>query len=222
MFCFLIFGLPVAFLLLALNVYPRSEYKAASRAFSRGLAAFIPVWLVARILGAIVPTVYGSFLLTFHEWADRLLPYAVLPALAYPVFYRLGDRLPTGAEPRRLVAFYAGALSPVGLCETVRLWGNPSPYTLFFLPFLLAAICVLMPKAATAIHGGYGFGLVVSMAGVAAATFVASLCPFLMLERLWLPALAIVAAAGAGAWFFGYRELSRSPSTTEPPSVGGS
>jgi hypothetical protein len=84
---------------------------------------------------------------------------------------------------------------------------------LFFLPILLAAMCVLMPKAATAINGGYGFGLIASIVCVAATTFAASLCPFLILERLWLPALALVAAAGAGAWFFGYRELSRSPST---------
>ena len=60
----------------------------------------------------------------FHEWADRLLPYAVLPALAYLVFFKLGDRFPPGTEARRLTAFYAGALSPIGVCETARTWGS--------------------------------------------------------------------------------------------------
>jgi hypothetical protein len=159
----------------------------------------------------IVPAAYGSVLLTFHEWADRLLPYAALPALAFLIFYRPGELLASGAGPRRLTAFYAGALSPIGLCETVRIWGNPTPYALFFLPLLLGAICLLMPKAAIIIHNSYGFGLAVSIAGVAAATFVAALCPFLFLDRLWLLAVALIAAIGAGAWFFAYPELMRRP-----------
>jgi hypothetical protein len=211
MYFFLIFGLPIGFLLLVLNSYPRSEYQATSRAYTRGLAACIPIWLVARILGAIVPAAYGSFLLTFHEWADRLLPYAALPALAFLVFYRSGERLPSGAASRRLTAFYAGALSPIGLFETVRIWGNPAPYTLFFLPILLGAICLLMPQAAMVIRDGYGFGLAVSITGVAAASFAASLCRFLLLGRLWLPALVLIAAIGAGAWLFAYPELNRRP-----------
>ena len=211
MYFFLIFGLPIAFLLLVLAVYPKNEYPTTSRAFSRGIAAFIPMWLVARILGALVPTVYGSFLLTFHEWADRLLPYAAFPALAYLVFYRSGERLPSGAAARRLTAFYAGALSPVGVCETVRLWGNTAPYTLFFLPVVLAAICLLMPKVAVTIYEGYGLALVTTITGAAAATFVASLFPFLLLGRLWLPALALVAGIGTAAWFFAFPELMRHP-----------
>jgi hypothetical protein len=211
MYFFLIFGLPIGFLLLVLNSYPHDEYQATSRAYLRGLAAFIPIWLVARILGAIVPAAYGSFLLTFHEWADRILPYSALPALGFLVFYRPGERLPSGAGPRRLTAFYAGALSPIGLCETVRIWGNPSPYTLFFLPILLGAICLLMPQAAAIIHDGYGFGLATSITGVAAATFAASLCRFFLLGRLWLPAFALIAAIGAGAWFFAFPELMRHP-----------
>ena len=211
MYFFLIFGLPIGFLLLVLAVYPKNEYPTTSRAYSRGLAAFIPMWLIARILGALVPTVYGSFLMTFHEWADRLLPYAAFPVLAYLVFYRSGERLPSGTEPRRLTAFYAGALSPVGVCETVRLWGSTAPYALFFLPILLAAMCLLMPKVAVTIYKGYGLALVVTIAGATAATFAASLIPFLSLGRLWLPALALVAVAGTGAWFFAVPELMRRP-----------
>ena len=101
MYLFLILGLPLGFLLLVLDAYPRGEYSLAGRAFTRGLAAFIPVSIFARILGAIVPAAYGSFLLTFHEWADRILPYAALPALAFLVFYRPGERLPPGVALRR-------------------------------------------------------------------------------------------------------------------------
>src|SRR5208282_5052531 len=118
MHLFLILGLPLGFLILVLYAYPRNEFSQTRGAYLRGLAAFLPIWLIARILGAIVSAAYGSFLLTFHEWADRLLPYAVLPALAYLVFFKPGERLPPGVEPRRLTAFYAGALSPVGVCET--------------------------------------------------------------------------------------------------------
>ena len=86
MYLFLIFGLPLGFLLLVIYGYPRSENTATRRAFGRGLAAFIPIWLLARLLGAIVPAAYGSPLLLFHEWVDRLLPYAAGPALTYLLF----------------------------------------------------------------------------------------------------------------------------------------
>ncbi len=215
MYLFLIFGLPLGFLLLVLDVYPKNEYSLAGRAFARGLAAFIPIWLVARILGAIVPAAYGSFLLTFHEWADRLLPYAALPALAFLVFYRPGERLPPGVAARRFTAFYAGALTPIGICETARIWGDHSPFPLFYLPFLLGAICLAMPRAAASIHDSYGFGLALRIASVAAGTFVASLGPFLLFARLWPLAILLVAAIGVWARFVAYPEILRRP----PPPI---
>jgi hypothetical protein len=211
MYFFLIFGIPLGFLLLVLREYPRNEYSATRKAFLRGLAMFIPIWFVARLLGAIVPAAYGSFLLAFHEWADRILPYAALPALSYLVFYRPGERLPPGAASRRLTAFYAGALAPVGLCETARIWGSPEPYALFLLPLFLGAICLAMPKAASLVYASFGYGLAATIASLAAVTFGVSLCPFLLLVRLWPLALLVVAAAGAGAWFFAYPELLARP-----------
>jgi hypothetical protein len=194
MYLFLIFGLPLGFLLLVLREYPRNELSAARKAFLRGLAAFLPIWFVARILGSIVPAAYGSFLSAFHEWADRILPYATLPAFSYLVFYKPGERLPPGAVPRRLTAFYAGALAPIGLLETTRIWGSPESYTLFLLPILLATLCLAMPKVAALVYGSYGLGLGLTIAAFVAATLVLSLCPFLLLFRLWPLALPAVAA----------------------------
>jgi hypothetical protein len=211
MYFFLIFGLPIGFLLLVLREYPRNEFSATRKAFLRGIVAFIPIWFIARIFGAIVPAVYGSFLHAFHEWADRILPYSVLPAFAYLVFYRPGERLPPGASPRRLTAFYAGALAPVGLCETTRIWGNPDPYALLLLPFFLGSLCLAMPKAASIAYECFGFGLAKAIAAFIVLTLVISLCPFLLLVRLWPLALLLVAAAGAGAWFFTYAELHIRP-----------
>jgi hypothetical protein len=213
MYFFLIFGLPIGFLLLYLEAYPRDEAKATGRAFARGLASFIPIWLIARILGALVPAAYGSFLQAFHEWADRLLPYAALPGLAYLVFYRLGDRLPPGAALRRLTSFYAGALAPVGLLETTRVWGNPAPYPLFLLPVLLGAICLAMPKAVFAIDSAYGLGLAARIVAAAAASLAASLGPYLFLVGLWPLALLLVAACAGGAWILASSELFRHPPT---------
>jgi hypothetical protein len=207
MYLFLIFGLPLGFLLLVIYGYPRSEAQATRKAFGRGLAAFIPIWLVARLLGAIVPPDYGSFLLVFHEWADRLLPYATLPALAYLVFYRPGERLPAGAIPRRLTAFYAGSLSPVGLCEAARIWGSPEPYALFLLPLLLAAICIAMPKIASLVHESYGWDLAATIVGFILASLASSLCPLLFLIRFWPVALVVLVLACGGAWLFASPEL---------------
>jgi hypothetical protein len=212
MYLFLIFGLPLGFALAVIDAYPRVEFTDTRKAFFRGLAAFIPIWIVARVLGAIVPSAYGSFLLGFHEWVDRILPYAALPAFAYLVFYKPGERLPAGVLSRRFSAFYAGALAPVGLCETARVWGSPEPYVLFLLPILLASICLVMPRIASLIYGSYGLDLAKAIGASVAASLVASLCPFLFLVHLWPLALLIVAAVALLAWRFAYPELeAKSP-----------
>ena len=214
MYFFLIFGLPLGFILLVIDVYPAAERSTISKAFARGLASFIPIWIVARILGAIVPAVYGSVLLALHEWADRFLPYALLPALAYLVFYKPGERLHPGVAIRRFTAFYVGALSPTGLCEAARIWGSPEPYALFLLPVLLGAICLAMPQVAARSYSAYGAGLAGTIALFVVASLIASLCPYLFLVRLWPLALIITAAVGAGAWYFSYPELSARPPTS--------
>jgi hypothetical protein len=215
MYLFLICGLPLGFALLVVSTYPHIEFLDARKAFGRGLAAFIPLWIVARILGAIVPASYGSILLSFHEWADRLLPYAALPALGYLVFYRLGERLSAGARCRRFTAFYAGSLAPVGLCETFRVWGNPEPYVLFLLPVLLASICVVMPKIVWLLYGSYGLELGRTIAAAVICSLVVSLCPFLFLVHLWPFALLVVAAVAAGTWRYAFPDLEeRSPATS--------
>jgi hypothetical protein len=211
MYLFLILGLPLAFLLLVLREYPGNERSPAKKAFLRGLVAFLPMWLVARLLGAIVPAAFGSFLFALHEWADRLLPYAALPSLGYLVFYKPGERLPPGAAARRFTAFYAGALAPVGLFEAARIWGSPEPYALFVLPLLLAGICVAMPKAAALIHMSYGFELVATIVALVFAGLAASLCPFLFQVQLWPLALLLAAAAAAGSWCFAYPDLRLRP-----------
>jgi hypothetical protein len=211
MYFFLILGLPLGFLLLSIGAYPAEERSVTRKAYKLGLLSFVPIWLVARILGGLVPSAYGSFLLLFHEWADRILPYSALPALAYLAFYRPDERLHPGTARRRLSSFYAGALSPVGLCEATRIWGSPDPYALLCLPFLLGAICLAMPVIATAIHEGFGIGLAATIAGAVAASLAASTLPWLFLARLWPLGLLVVAATGAAAWLLASTELFSRP-----------
>jgi len=211
MYLFLMFGFPVAFILLVISEYPAEERPAAKKAFLRGMIAFIPTWVVARILGAIVPAAYGSFLFAFHEWADRLLPYSTVPALCYPIFFKAGERLPPGAGGRRLASFYAGALTLVGFCEALRVWGTPDPYALFVVPFILAGICVAMPKAAAFVYMSYGFELARTLAAIAAAELVVALCPFLFQLQLWPLALLLAAGAVFGAYRFAFEDLVQRP-----------
>jgi hypothetical protein len=201
MYAFLVLALPLGFLLLFIGLYPRSEALQTRRAYLRGVAASIPIYFVARILWSVVPPLYGSFLLVLHEWAGRFLPYAGLPVLLYLAFYRFDERLPAGSFERRLTAFYAGSLSPMGLYEMVRIWGSPDPYDILILPFLLAAVAIAMPKIAQSIHRAYGFGLALRCSGAVLGSLAVSFCPTLFLARLWPLSWLLVAAAGAGAWF---------------------
>jgi hypothetical protein len=211
MYVFLIFALPLGFVLLYLKTYPREEALETRRAFARGLIAFVPTWIAARLLGSIVPAAYGSFLLSFHEMADRILPYACAPGACFLVFYRLRDDRGHGFLQRRLTAFYAGALAPAGLCEMTRIWGAPDSYTLFALPLIMCAIALAAPRAALALRDAFGASLALAILASAACLLALSFGPWLFLAQLWPLSLAIAALSVAAAWFVSSPELSRRP-----------
>ncbi len=200
MYAFLVLGVPLGFLLLHIGLYPRGEAVQTRRAFLRGVAASIPVYLVASLLGSMVPAVYGSPLLALHEWAWRFLPYAGLPTVTYLAFYRFGERLHPGGFERRFTAFQAGSLSPIGLYEMVRVWGRPSPYEILMLPFLFAAIALAMPRIVKSIHNSYGFGLALRILASVGASLAMSFGPTLILARLWPLVWLMAAGALAAAW----------------------
>jgi len=213
MYLFLLFGPAFAFILLVLLVYPSEELGETRRAALRGILAAIPIWIVAGFLGSLVPPLYGSFLLGFHEWALRFLPYAFLPAAAYLVFYRLAEPLRPGAKARRLTAFYAGALCPLGLGEMVRIWGSPDAYELFVLPILLCALVLAMPRIIMELEDSYGARRFALILGSLAATFAASCGLWLFLLRVWPFAWLLAAILALGAWALARADLlKRAPS----------
>lgn len=211
MYAFLVLGLPLGFVLLDLVVYPREELIATKRAFFRGLISFIPICVASRALGSLVPELPGTIWSSLHEWADRILPYSLLPAATYLIFYRYGERLPAGTAERRLTSFYAGALTPAGLVEMIRIWGAPDPYGIFLLPLLFAAMTLLMPPLVFALRNSYGWELAGRIAALAIGTLAISFLPLLFLLGLW--PLAWIVAAGAAwlGWVFAVPGLSRRP-----------
>lgn len=211
MYVFLILAIPLGFALLELAAYPREERATTKRAFFRGIVASIPMLLAARLLGSIVPEASGTVWSAFHEWVDRILPYAFLPALLYAIFYRYSERLPTGAALRRLTSFYAGALSPVGIVEVFRVWGSPDPYKVLALPLLLAAMILLMPLSAFAARESYGRSLALLIAVEVAGSLSAALIPFLFLRRFWPLAWLAIGAALWFGWRIAAPELARRP-----------
>jgi len=211
MYIFLLFGLPLGFILLYFRVYPKDEALDTRRAFIRGLLAFIPTWIAARILGSLVPAAYGSFLLSFHELADRALPFAVVPGLSYLVFYRMRDDRGHGFQQRRMTAFYAGALAPAGLGEMTRIWGSPDAYSLFGLPFAMCALALAAPWAFLALRDSFGLSLIGFVLASLGGLVVLSLGPWLFLAQLWPLALGIVLLSVGAAWLLAAPELSRRP-----------
>jgi len=211
MYVFLVLALPLGFAALALALFPGEERTATKRAFFRGLIASLPLLLAARALGALVPEAPGSALDIFHEWADRILPYSALPALLFALFYRYAEHMPAGAASRRLTAFYAGALSPMGLFETLRLWGKADAYTIILLPILMAAMVLVMPRVAFALHETYGARLVLIAAAAAAVGLAFCFLPFLFLLGLGPLAFALTAGMGLFGWWLARPELAANP-----------
>jgi hypothetical protein len=211
MYVFLVLALPLGFASLVLALFPGEERDATKRALFRGLLASIPVVLVARVLGALVPEVPGSALGIFHEWTDRMLPYSALPALLYIVFYRYAEHMPVGAASRRLTSFYAGALMPMGLFETLRLWGRANPYELLVLPILLGTMVLIMPRVAFALHNSYGARLVLIAAATALGGLALCFFPLLFILGLWPLVLAATVGACSLGWWLACPELEAKP-----------
>ncbi len=211
MYIFLLLGLPLGFAILYLRVFPKVEAQDSRRAFLRGLIAFIPTWIAARILGSLVPAFYGSFLLSFHELADRTLPFAVVPGLSYLVFYRMKDDRGHGFQQRRLTAFYAGALTPAGLGEMTRIWGSPDAYSLFALPLVMSALTLAAPWAIARLRDSFGLSLLGLALASIGGMIVLSLGPWLFLAQLWPLSVAIAVLSIGAAWLLAAPELSRRP-----------
>lgn len=209
MYAFLVFALPLGFLVFAFLLYPREEIGTAKHAAMRGLVSAIPIWILARLLGSVVPSPWGSPLFALHEWVDRFLPYSVLPGLAYAVFYHYNKRLSPGEEERRLTAFYAGAMAPFGLGEMTRIWGNPDAYSVFVIPVLLAAIVLAMPRFTLVFAGEYGARRILPAGAAAFASLIASFVRPLFLAQLWPLGFILAGLLAAGAWFFALPGLSR-------------
>ncbi|MEI6875401.1 MAG: hypothetical protein WCL50_09775, partial [Spirochaetota bacterium] len=183
MFFFLILAIPLAFILLAILVYPRDEMRDTRKALIRGLAIALPLWYLARLLGQLIPTVWGSPLLAFHEWFDRILPYAALPALGYGLFWRFDERLDRGQFLRRLTAFYAASLAPIGLGEMARSLLAPDPYVLFLLPLMLGSIILALPLMIQAWLETWTLRRVLLVAGFLLGSSALALAPWFLLAR---------------------------------------
>jgi hypothetical protein len=208
MFLFLIFGIPLGFALLVVLLFPRDEMQDWRRALLRGLVSAIPVWIVSRFLGSLIPAAWGSPLLVFHEWFDRFLPYSVLPALCYAVFYHYSEKLARGRRERRFTAFYAGTLSPIGIGEMTRYLISPDFYGLIVLPSLLFALVLGVPLMIAVWIEAWTFRRVLLAFAFVGGTLALSTPAVLLLARYWPLALLVSALAIMGSLWIAFPRLA--------------
>jgi len=201
MYFFLLCAVPLGYYLLTLLRYPAEEHTAGRKAFLRGLTACLPAWLLAKLFEALIPAFWGTVFSVFTEWWGRFLPYALVPALFYPLFYKYDEKLPQGTALRRLVSFYAGGIAPIGLFETVQCWGRPSAYLLMVLPFLMAALILGMPPLVLSFEAEYGRGKWKPGLLALALTLLASAVRPLFLAQCWLLALLLTAGLCYFIWY---------------------
>jgi hypothetical protein len=146
MYIFSIFAIPLSFYILVLVLYPPREHAEALRTWLRGFAMSLPLVLLARAAGSLVPTMYGTILSPLHEAADRFLPYVILPGAVYSLFRHGADSDAGNPSRRNMTSFYAGALSLSGCAEIFHTVEAPSVFTLFALPFLTFSTLLAAPR----------------------------------------------------------------------------
>ncbi|MDP3178776.1 MAG: hypothetical protein Q8M76_12800 [Spirochaetaceae bacterium] len=185
---------------MAIVVFPSHERSAAARAFTRGIFAFIPLAMVEAIASTALDPGYGTPNFIAYEWVRLILPCALVPLACFGIFYRLASE-PAGEETnRRILSFYAGALSPVALVESIRIWERPEPYSLFILPFALATIALAAPVAIRRIRESRPAGVVVTVLVAVTGSLILSLGHWLFTAQLWPLAALATMAAFLAAW----------------------
>lgn len=209
MYLFPISAIPLGFFFLAIVVFPFHERSAASRAFARGIFAFIPLALVEALASAVLDPGYGTPSHIAYEWTRLILPCALVPLVCFGIFYRLGSEPASDGMDRRILSFYAGALSPVALAESIRIWERPEPYTLFILPFALATIALAAPAAIRRIRESRARGIIATALATVTGSLVLSLGHWLFTAQLWPLAALGTMAAFLAAWLVSVPALGR-------------
>jgi len=200
MWFFLVLSLPLALTHAVYSWFPSVETESTKRALIRGLVSSFPIWFLSRFLGSLLPSMAGSPLFAFNEWFDRILPYSLLPLLAYAFFWRLDEKMEGDRLQRKLTAFYAACLGPFGFAEMTRNELSPDLYSLVLLPIILLVIATSMPALFRLWQGAWTSRRVVIGIAFSVGGLVLGLSRWLLLARYWYVAIAIIAVAAALAW----------------------
>jgi hypothetical protein len=200
MYLFPITAIPLGYFFLTVIVFPSLQRRDAIRAYSRGLFGFLPLLLVELIVSIALDPGYGASNFIAYEWARLILPSALVPAACFGIFYKFDFSAASGETDRLLLSFYAGALSPLGVAESIRIWERPEPYTLFILPFALAAIALAAPVAIRLIRKGRATGVIAAASAALLGSAILSLGHWLFLANLWPLAALTTMAALLVAW----------------------
>ena len=209
MYLFPVLALPLGFVLLYMSAYPEEERPTCRREVLRGLVLSPLVWILSGLVGSLMPDFPGSPLLILSDWADRSLPLAGLPLLGYALFHRLDERMPAGAAERRMAAFFAGSLMPIGVAEAARSWASPDLYLVVLLPVLTASMALVVGPAASGIAYEYGWRRAPRILALVLATMAAAAPRWLLLSGLWPLALLLTALIAFLSWLYAGQGLTR-------------
>ena len=201
MWFFLVLCLPLSLAHAIFSWFPPAERESTKQALLRGLLSSIPVWLISRFLGSLLPSMVGSPFYAFNEWLDHILPYSLLPLLAYAFFWRLDEKVEGGLLQRRLTAFYGACLGPFGFVEMTRTELSPNLYTLIVLPLIILAIAASMPAVFRLWRGAWTSRRILMGLAFTIAGLLLGLTRWLLLARYWYIAIALVAGAALLVWF---------------------
>ncbi|HUX39813.1 MAG TPA: hypothetical protein VMV83_01500 [Rectinemataceae bacterium] len=216
MWFFLVLCLPLALVHSIFTWFPPSEMVSTKRALIRGLISSIPVWILSRFFGSLLPSMLGSPLFALNEWFGRILPYSLLPLVAYAFFWRLDEKMEGDKLQQRLTAFYGACLGPFGFIEMTKIELSPDLYSLIILPVILLMIAASMPALFRLWRGSWTSRRVLIGMGFAIGSMLLALSRWLLMARFWYIALAIVGGGTAFAWFRALPGLT--PRTTGRPA----
>lgn len=201
MFGFPLIAVPFSFLTLSAWFFGQSEQERLSKYFGRGFLLAIPCLLVHLLLYGIIPEAPGSLLSLFRIWWERFFLPSALGIGAYRLLHSFDETIRPGVPIRRYAAFLFGYFTLFGVAFTLRSYGSPDPFALFFFPALSVASIFLIVYFTDRIVVETGGYRALMIAAAVLASFALAGTAYLFNARLeWLGGILAMILLAVGVY----------------------
>lgn len=201
MYGFPIVAVPLTYLAVAAWFFPHFREERLTQSFGKGLLLALPCLLIHSLAFRFIPELPGSVLFLFRIWWERFFLPLGLGIAAHRLLYTFGETVRSASSLRRFAAFLFGYLTIFNAAFSIRAFGLPGPFTLYFFPILFIAAIFATLFFVERIATETGIRIALWIAAAALASFAFAGASLLFQARLeWLGGILSLVILGASVY----------------------